>query len=54
MYNIGEFAKKINVTPQTLRNWDKNGTLKPITLESGHRRYTEDHLNEIKNEISKS
>ncbi len=26
---IGEFAKKIGVTIQTLRNWDKTGKLKP-------------------------
>ena len=33
----------------TLRNWDANGKLKPIRLDSGHRRYTDDHLNQIKN-----
>lgn len=27
--SIGEFAKKIGVTIQTLRNWDKTGKLKP-------------------------
>lgn len=47
MYSIGEFAKLINVTPQTLRNWDKENKLKPIILESGHRRYTNEHLNLI-------
>lgn len=47
MYSIGEFAKLINVTTQTLRNWDKQNKLKPVILESGHRRYTNDHLNLI-------
>lgn len=49
MYSIEEFAKMINVTQQTLRNWDKNGKLKPIVLKSGHRRYTLDHYKQIKN-----
>ena len=49
MYTIKEFAKLINVHPMTLRNWDANGKLKPIRLDSGHRRYTDDHLNQIKN-----
>lgn len=49
MYSICQFAKLINVTEQTLRNWDANGKLKPIKLESGHRRYTDEHLVKIKN-----
>ncbi|MED4313065.1 MerR family transcriptional regulator [Heyndrickxia coagulans] len=28
-YSIHEFSKLINRTPQTLRNWDKSGKLKP-------------------------
>lgn len=47
MYSISEFANLINVTQTTLRNWDKNGKLKPIVLESGHRRYTTEHLNQV-------
>lgn len=43
-YNIKEFSELINVSKQTLRNWDKDGRLIPIKLKSGHRRYTEDHL----------
>ena len=29
-YSIGEFAKLINVTIQTLRNWDKTDKLKEV------------------------
>ena len=47
MYSIGEFAKLINVTTQSLRNWDKQNKLKPVILESGHRRYTNEHLHLI-------
>jgi predicted site-specific integrase-resolvase len=48
MYSIGEFAKLIGVSNQTLIRWDHSGKLKPVVLESGHRRYTDDHLREIK------
>ena len=34
-YSIGEFATKIDKTVQTLRNWDKNGILKPSYVTSG-------------------
>jgi predicted site-specific integrase-resolvase len=48
MYTINEFSKLINVTKQTLRNWDKNQKLVPIKLNSKHRRYTDEHLLKIK------
>lgn len=47
MYKINEFARLINVTPLTLRNWDKNGKLPAIKLPTGHRRYTEEQLQQI-------
>lgn len=34
-YSIGKFATKIGKTVQTLRNWDKNGTLKPSHVTNG-------------------
>lgn len=44
-YTIGEFARLINVTEQTLRNWDESGKLVAHrTLGGGHRRYTPDQL----------
>lgn len=48
MYTIGQFAKLIGVTTQTLRNWDKSKILTPITLESKHRRYTDEHLAQVR------
>lgn len=48
MYTISEFAKLIGLSPATLRNWDKQGKLKPIVLESGHRRYTDEHYMHLK------
>ena len=45
-YTIGEFATKIGKTVQTLRNWDKNGTLKPSHVTNGGTRYySQEQLN---------
>jgi predicted site-specific integrase-resolvase len=46
IYSIGEFANLIGKTEQTLRNWDKNGTLKPHHVSpSGYRYYSDKQLN---------
>ena len=45
-YSIGEFAKAIGKTTKTLRNWDKNGKLKPVRVEdTGYRYYSQEQLN---------
>ncbi|NLY42720.1 MAG: IS607 family transposase [Clostridiaceae bacterium] len=45
-YSIGEFAKLIGKTEQTLRNWDKKGILKPHHVtSSGYRYYSQEQLN---------
>lgn len=45
-YSIGEFARLIGKTEQTLRNWDKNNTLKPHHIApSGYRYYSQEQLN---------
>lgn len=47
-YSIAEMSKKLNVSAQTLRNWDKNGKLKPHhTTHSGYRYYSKEQLNKI-------
>ena len=53
-YSIGQFAKKINRTQQTLRNWDKSGKLKPqiVDQNTGYRYYTEKQLKEFYGEVS--
>lgn len=44
-YSIKQFADKIGVSEQTLRVWDKNGTLKPHhRTTGGHRVYSEDQI----------
>lgn len=46
-FTINKFSKIVGVTPQTLRNWDKAGRLKPHhTSESGYRYYSEEQLNQ--------
>ena len=37
--NIQQAAEALGVTAQTLRNWDKQGKLKPVRTLGGHRRY---------------
>lgn len=45
-YSIGEFAKLIGKTEQTLRNWDRNNRLKPAYIApSGFRYYSQEQLN---------
>lgn len=53
-HSIGQFAKKINKTQQTLRNWDKSGKLKPqiVDKDTGYRYYTEKQLKEFYGEVS--
>ena len=49
-YSIHEFSDLLNVTPQTLRNWDKSGRLKPHhTRANGHRYYSKEQLNQVLN-----
>ena len=51
-YRIGEFAKLIGKSSQTLRNWDRSGTLKPAVVnENGRKLYSKEQLDQfIKNE----
>lgn len=45
-YSIGEFAKQIGKTIQTLRNWDKKDILKPSHVtKAGTRYYSQEQLN---------
>ena len=47
-YSIHEFSKILNVSAQTLRNWDRNGKLHPHhTTASGYRYYSDEQLNQV-------
>jgi len=53
-YRTGQFAQLIGVTAVTLRNWDRQGILKPaFKTPSGERRYTEEQLQQILQNKSK-
>ena len=44
----GEVATSCGVGPHTVRRWQKSGVLLPdLVLESGHRRYSADHVAEF-------
>lgn len=46
-YSIREVSKRLEVTAQTLRNWEKSGRLTPIKKsENGYRYYSETQLEE--------
>lgn len=43
--SIGDVAKMLEVTPETLRNWEKTGKLVPyLRTESGQRRYSKEQV----------
>jgi len=42
--NITEFANKLGVIPDTVRRWERLGKIVPNRTHGGHRRYTEEHL----------
>lgn len=49
-YSINKVSKMLGVTPQTLRNWDKNGKLKPsYTSNNGYRYYSLNILEKFTN-----
>ncbi|BDR56006.1 MerR family transcriptional regulator [Xylocopilactobacillus apis] len=43
-YEIGEFAKKVNLTIDTLRYYEKEGLIKPQRAKNGHRQFLESDL----------
>lgn len=49
-YSIAEFSKILNVSAQTLRNWNKSGKLTPHhTGSNGYRYYSHEQLNQVLN-----
>ena len=48
--SIGEVAKMLEVTPETLRNWEKTEKFVPyLRTESGQRRYSQEQVEELLN-----
>lgn len=52
LYPIREISRLTGVTPITLRAWERRYNLiEPVRTESGHRLYTEDHINFVQNAV---
>lgn len=47
LLNIKEASEYLNVHPDTLRRWDKEGKLVPVKTDGGHRRYQQEVLDEF-------
>lgn len=46
-YSVGQFAKKLNKTVNTLQRWDREGILKAFRTPTGRRYYTESQFKEV-------
>ena len=46
-FTIGEAATYLSVSRDTLRRWDKDGTLVPVRSPKKYRLYTKDQLDEM-------
>lgn len=51
LLSIGEAAKQLGVSDQTLRDWGKKGHIKAIVLPSGYRRYTQEEVDRVKRQM---
>ena len=47
MLSISQAAKIVGVHPNSLRNWERQGKIKPVRLPSGQRRYSLSEINRI-------
>ena len=47
LLSLKETEKLLNVSKSTLQRWDKNGKLKAIRTEGGHRRYRQSDVDKI-------
>ena len=45
LLSMAETCLRLNVSQETLRNWDADGTLKPVRTKGGHRRYKQSDIN---------
>jgi len=46
-YKIGQVAKLLSVSIETLRSWDKKGIVVPKRTPTGHRYYTQEQVDEL-------
>ena len=46
-FSIKEAAARCGVCAKTLKNWERNGKIKPVITPGKHRRYTEEMLKDV-------
>ena len=44
LLSIHEVAKILNCSQNSLRSWERNGTIKPVYTDGGHRRYRQEDV----------
>ena len=48
LFAIGVLARKFNVAPQSIRNWEKAGLIPAAhRTPGGHRRYNQTHIDAV-------
>jgi excisionase family DNA binding protein len=50
LLSLKETSELLNVSEQTLRNWDKSGKLKAIRTNGNHRKYSKESIYKIARE----
>lgn len=49
MFTIGQVARFLGVSVDTLRNWEKDGKIKPARSDSGRRLYSSSDIDTLRN-----
>jgi len=47
-YPVADTAKMLNVSPDTIRRWEKEGKIESIRTTGGHRRFTTEAIRQVK------
>jgi excisionase family DNA binding protein len=50
LLKIGEAARRLNISPATLRNYANDGKVPVITLPGGHRRFKPEDIQRLREE----
>jgi len=51
LYSINDVAEKLGISPVTLRLWEKQGYISPARTPGNQRRYSQEDIFHIKNQI---
>ena len=47
MHPIGETARRLGVTPDTIRRWEKAGRIRSVRTQGNQRRFTETEIRRL-------